>query len=94
MAISWVSCSKMADEGSVKHACLAVRTHFGAGETEPSSVPVEVLADGAPSWRHGSRPQTVDLSQDLREQISGDGDFGQLECDVSAVADDLRANLD
>ncbi len=32
--------------------------------------------------------------QDLGEQCSGDGDFCELECDVAAVAHDLRADLD
>ncbi len=32
--------------------------------------------------------------QDLSEQCSGDGDFCELECDVSTMSHDLRANLD
>ena len=32
--------------------------------------------------------------QDIGEQNSGDGDLGHLEGDITAVANDLRADLD
>jgi hypothetical protein len=46
------------------------------------------------SWRQGSWPQPVNQAQDLSEQGSGDGDLRHLESDVTAVANDLRSNLD
>jgi len=36
----------------------------------------------------------VHPSQCVGKQISRDGDLGHLECDVAAVAHDLRADLD
>ena len=53
-----------------------------------------MLLDGALSWRQRGWPQPVNQAQDLGEQCSGDGDFCELECDVAAVAHDLRADLD
>ncbi len=47
-----------------------------------------------PSWRQGSRPQTVDLPQDFGERCFGDGHFGQLEGDVAAMSDNLGTDLD
>jgi hypothetical protein len=32
--------------------------------------------------------------QDVSEEISRNGDLGHLECDIAAVAHDLRADLD
>jgi hypothetical protein len=40
------------------------------------------------------RPQLRDQPQDIGEQNSGDDDLGHPEGDITAVADDLRANLD
>ena len=42
----------------------------------------------------GRRPQFRDQPQDVGEQASRDGDFGHLEGDITAVADDFRADLD
>ncbi len=50
--------------------------------------------DQGPSWRQGSRPQSVNEMQDLGEQRSGDSDLCELEGDVPPVAHDLRADLD
>jgi hypothetical protein len=36
----------------------------------------------------------VDLPQDSSEQIAGHGDLRHLERDVTAIADDLGADLD
>ncbi len=47
-----------------------------------------------PSWRQGSRPQPVNLTQELSEQRFGDSDFCELERDVAAVAHNLRTDLD
>ena len=38
--------------------------------------------------------QFRDQPQDVGKQFSRDGDLGHLECDVAAMADDLRANFD
>ena len=53
-----------------------------------------MLLDGAPSWRQGRWPQPVNEAQDLSEQGSRDGNLGQLESDIAAVADHLGADLD
>src|ERR1700730_4885375 len=46
----------------------------------------------------GGGPQFRDQPQDVGKQIAGDGDLGHLvghpECDVAAMADGLRADLD
>ena len=42
-------------------------------------------------WR---RSELVDAAQDVGEQVARNGDLGHLERDVTAMADDLRANLD
>ncbi len=52
-----------------------------------------MFLDRGPSWRQGSRPQSVDQAQDLSEQISVDGDFRELKGDVATVAHNLRADL-
>ena len=39
-------------------------------------------------------PQAVNQAQNLDEQGSGDGDLRHLESYVTAVAHDLRSNLD
>ncbi len=44
--------------------------------------------------RRGSSSQFIDPPQDFPKQVSGHGDFGQLESDVTAVAHDLRSNID
>jgi len=44
--------------------------------------------------RSGSSSQFIDPPQDFPKQIAGHGDFGQLERDVPAMAQDLGANLD
>src|SRR5580704_12868386 len=48
------------------------------------------------SRRYGCRwwPQFRDQPQDVGKHISRDGDLGHLECDVAAMADDLRADFD
>jgi hypothetical protein len=40
------------------------------------------------------RPQFGDKPQHLGEQDSRDGDLGQLESDIAAVANDLGTDLD
>ena len=45
------------------------------------------------SWQQRGRPQFVDPPQDLGEEVSGDGDLCELECDVAAMSHDLSANL-
>ena len=40
------------------------------------------------------RPQPVDPPQGLSEQGIGDGGLHQMECDILAVAHDLRTDLD
>ena len=53
-----------------------------------------MLLDRPPSWRQRRWPQPVNEAQDLSEQRSWDGDLGQLESDIAAVAHDLGADLD
>ncbi len=53
-----------------------------------------MLLNRGPSWWQGSRPEPVDLPQDLTEQISGDGDLCELDCEVAAMAHDLGPDLD
>ncbi len=53
-----------------------------------------MLLDGPPSWRQRSRPQPANQAQNLREQISGDGDFRELERDVATMAHNLGPDLD
>ena len=33
-------------------------------------------------------------AQNVREQVGRDGDFGHLECDIAAIADNLGSDLD
>lgn len=40
------------------------------------------------------RPQFGDQPQDVGEEVSRNSDFGHLERNVAAVADDLGADLD
>ncbi len=40
------------------------------------------------------RSQLRDELRDVDEQVSGNGDFGHLEGDVTAMTCDLRADLD
>ena len=44
--------------------------------------------------RNGSSPQVINQAQDFLEQASRDGNLGQLERDVPAMAHDLGPNLD
>ena len=53
-----------------------------------------MLLNRGPSWRQGSRPQSVNQAQDLGEQRFGDSDLSELECDVAAMSHDLGADLD
>ena len=46
------------------------------------------------SCRHRWGPQPGDQRQDVGKRLPGDCDFGHLERDVAAVANDLRADLD
>ena len=55
------------------------------------------------AWRHGYaerfrgpliNDQLKDQPQNLLEHLPWDGDLGHLEDDVTAVAHDLRADLD
>ncbi len=54
---------------------------------------MRILPDGSPSWRQRRRPQAANEVQDLSEQGARDGDLGQLEGDVPAMADDLGTDL-
>ena len=49
--------------------------------------------DQGSSWRQRG-PQPVDEAQDLSVQVPGHGDFGQLERDLPAMADNFGADLD
>jgi hypothetical protein len=65
---------------------VVIQTHLSLGLNAKQS---------SASRRYGCRwPQFRDQPQDIGEQISRDGDLGHLECDVAAVANDLRADLD
>jgi hypothetical protein len=44
--------------------------------------------------RSGSSSQFIHPPQDFPKQVPGHADFGQLERDVPAMADDLGADLD
>jgi hypothetical protein len=55
---------------------------------------MRILLDGSPSWRQRRRSQAVNEAQDLSEQGDWDGDLGQSEGDVAAMADNLGADLD
>ena len=44
--------------------------------------------------RNGSSWQSIDPPQDFPKRFPGRGDFGQLERDVSAMADNFGADLD
>src|SRR4029450_9584757 len=44
--------------------------------------------------RRRLRPEFGNEPQNLLEHLPWDGDLGHLECDVAAVADDLRTDLD
>src|SRR5208283_814541 len=55
----------------------------------------ERAAPNPSSCRRGRQwPEFRDHSQDVGEEISGNGDLGHLECDIAAVAHDFRADLD
>ena len=71
----------------------APRAHPGLGRTHLSCRATWMLLDRAPSWRQRPWPQPVNEVQDLSEQRSWDGDVGQLESDIAAVAHDLGADL-
>ncbi len=43
---------------------------------------------------NGRRPQFRDHPQNVCKEIFGNGDFGHLEGDITAVANYLRADLD
>ena len=60
----------------------------------PPLSPLAAFAAAALSCRRGRCPQPGDQRQDVGEHLSRHRDFGQLECDVAAMADDLRADLD
>jgi hypothetical protein len=46
------------------------------------------------SCRGRSLSEPVDAAQDVSEQVSRDGDLGNLECDTVPMAYDLRADHD
>ena len=54
---------------------------------------MRILLDGSPSWRQRRRSQAVNEAQNLSEQGAWDGDLGQLEGDVPAMANDLGTDL-
>ena len=55
--------------------------------------PLLVIGTGA-SCRRWLRPQAVDQLQDFREHLPRQGNLGHLERNITAVADDLCADLD
>lgn len=44
--------------------------------------------------RNGSSSQVIDQPQDFLEQVSRHGNLGQLERDITAMANDLGSDLD
>ena len=56
---------------------------------------VNGCASAVSCWRgRRLRPQFGDQPQNLLEHLPGNGDLGHLKSDITAVAHDLRANLD
>ena len=56
---------------------------------------VNGCASAVSCWRgRRLRPQFGDQPQNLLEHLPGNGDLGHLKGDITAVAHDLRANLD
>src|SRR5450830_2135642 len=61
----------------------------------PPSVALERMSIGLSRWRWWwLRSQFCDQPQNLLEHLPWDSDLGHLEDDVTAVAHDLRADLD
>ena len=44
--------------------------------------------------RDGSSSQVINQGQDFLEQLPWNGDLGQLECDITTMANDLGSDLD
>ena len=65
---------------------LAIQTH--------PSCRFLLAVDSLGLRRRGSSSQFIDPSQDFPEQVSGHRDFGQLERDVTAMADNFGPDLD
>ena len=59
----------------------------------PPLSPLAAFAAAALSCRRGRWPQPGDQRQDVGEHLSRHRDLGHLECDVSAVTDDLRTDF-
>jgi hypothetical protein len=65
---------------------LAIQTH--------PSCRFLLAVDSLGLSRSGSSSQFIDPPQDFQKQAPGHGDFGQLERDVPAMADNLSPDLD
>ena len=65
---------------------LAIRTH--------PSCRFLLAVDSLGLRRSGSSSQFIDPPQDFPKQVPGHGDFGQLERDVPAMADNFGPDLD
>ena len=94
MAISWVCCGDLALEGSVTRKSRGAGARFGVRATYLLRGRSVRFWTRYPSWRQRRRPQLTDPSQDLSEQVSGDGDLCELEGDAAAMSHDLGADLD
>ena len=68
-------------------------TRYSAIQTHPSCRFL-LTVDFLGLRRNGSSPQIIDQAQDFPEQFPRHRDLGQLERNVSAMADDFRADLD
>ncbi len=62
-------------------------------QTHPSCR-FDLAVDSLGLRRGGSSPQIIDQAQDFPEQFLWHGNLGQLERDIAAMADHLRADLD
>ena len=65
---------------------LAIQTHL--------SCRFLLAVDSLGLRRSGSSSQFIDPPQDFPKQVPGHGDFGQLERDVPAMADNFGPDLD
>ncbi len=65
---------------------LAIQTH--------PSCRFLLAVDSLGLRRSGSWSQFIDPPQDFPKQVPGHGDFGKLEHDVAAVADNFGPDLD
>ena len=84
----------MAMEIPVHGPFHALRARLGLGRKHRSCRAIWLLPDGPASWRQRGWPQPVKQAHDLSEQGSRDGDFGELEREVTAVASDLGVRVE